>query len=110
LCEEALQLLHQEVARIPSCRLTLQEIDIDQDAELISRYGDKVPVLVIAGKERLWGKINPVWLHRTLEAEAARLRKAQTPERSSADQVQRRDNRAAEPERDTTKESRNPGE
>ena len=84
LCDEALELLLSR-ARRAQILPVVDLIDIDQNSELVARYGDKVPVLVIAGKERLWGKLNPVWLRRTLEAEAARLRKADGGPRSSPD-------------------------
>ena len=83
LCDEALKLLRSR-ARRAQILPVVEIIDIDHDPELIARYGDKVPVLVIAGKERLWGNFNPVWLRRTLEAEAARLRKTGAAARSSA--------------------------
>jgi glutaredoxin len=85
LCEQALELLREASARFARCSLDLEVIDVDGKPELLGQYGDKVPVLVISGKERLWGKVNPVLLRRTLEAEVQRLRKATYNPRSSAD-------------------------
>jgi hypothetical protein len=73
-------------ARTWGISAVVQLIDIDQDAELLARYGDKVPVIAIAGRDRLWGRINPVWLRRMLEGEAHRLRKQRAGKRSSADE------------------------
>jgi glutaredoxin len=73
LCDEAQRLLAASVARRGRVAIEMDLRNIDGDAELVSRYGDKVPVLVIGGRERLWGKINPVLLRRTLEAEGERL-------------------------------------
>jgi glutaredoxin len=74
LCDEALELLRSS-ARSAQFLPEPELIDIDQDPELVALYGDKVPVLALGGKVRLWGKINPVLLRRALEGEAKRLRK-----------------------------------
>ncbi len=63
LCDEALELLRDYGKKYP---LTIQEIDVDSQPELADRYGDKVPVLEIEGKPRLWGRINEVLLRRLL--------------------------------------------
>jgi len=47
----------------------VEEVDIDSDAELARRYGDRVPVIVINGKVRFWGNINGILLRRQLRAE-----------------------------------------
>jgi len=73
LCDEARALLDAYVARRGRVAIELDLRNIDGDAELVSRYGDKVPVLVIGGRERLWGRINPVLLSRALETEGQRL-------------------------------------
>jgi glutaredoxin len=43
---------------------TVTEIDIDADAELQKRYGEMVPVIVIDGQERFWGRIDERLLRR----------------------------------------------
>lgn len=47
--------------------LAVQEVNVEEDPDLLSRYGDKVPVLVVAGREVVWGKA-------TAEELAAKLR------------------------------------
>src|SRR5437870_656284 len=60
LCNDLLRMLHNYA-------VTVQEIDIDGDAQLLAKYGDKVPVLAVDGKPRLWGNINKVLLRRLLK-------------------------------------------
>jgi glutaredoxin len=73
LCEEAHSLLEVMRARF---NFKLEIVDVDNSAELVQLYGDRVPVLMIGGKDRLWGKINPVLLDRLLRAECNRVCKA----------------------------------
>jgi glutaredoxin len=63
LCDEAKDLLRKFSARL---RLSMNEVDIDLDAALVERFGDRVPVLEVDGKVRMWGKWNPALLERTL--------------------------------------------
>jgi hypothetical protein len=48
----------------------LDSIDVDTNPELKARYGEKVPVVTVNGKERFRGCVNLVLLKRLLEAEA----------------------------------------
>ena len=66
LCDEARQIL--ESAR-QQYGFTLQAVDVDTDPELISQYGDCVPVVLVDGKVRFRGRINSVLLSRLLRAE-----------------------------------------
>jgi glutaredoxin len=66
LCEDAWKLLLQHAARY---NLELEAVDIDTDAELVRLHGERVPVLVVKGKVRLWGRINAVLLERLLRTE-----------------------------------------
>jgi glutaredoxin len=63
LCEEALALLHRYAK---TYQLLIEEIDIDGDPRLAAEYGEKVPVIVINGRPRLWGRPNEVLLRRLL--------------------------------------------
>jgi glutaredoxin len=67
LCEEAWELLNE---LRPGFGFELEIVDVDSQSELAKAYGEKVPVVVIAGKERMWGRINRVLLERLLRAEA----------------------------------------
>lgn len=69
LCDEAWHLLEELAERYP---LRLEKADIDADPALRARHGERVPVLVIGGKERMWGRINRVLLERQVRAEASR--------------------------------------
>ena len=59
LCEEAKSVLEQH-GLIP------HEVDIDGDPQLVARYGESVPVVVIDGVERFRGHVNPILLGRLL--------------------------------------------
>jgi glutaredoxin len=48
LCEEAERVLRQEQAATP---FRLELVDIDHDPELIRRYGVRVPVVALDGKD-----------------------------------------------------------
>jgi glutaredoxin len=63
LCDKAESLL-RSLDREFSIRLQL--VNIDENPELVSRYGEKVPVVQIDGKESQFGCINPVLLRRAL--------------------------------------------
>ena len=63
LCEHAWELL--EEAR-KSHGFTLEAIDVDTSPELVQQYGDCVPVVVVDGKVRFRGQVNPVLLKRLL--------------------------------------------
>src|SRR5262245_43421766 len=53
---------------------SLAAVDVDTDPELAGRYGGQVPVVVLDGKVRFRGCVNPVLLARLLRAEASRRR------------------------------------
>lgn len=59
LCDEALELLHQE-------GLKPQIVDIDKDPELHARFTDCLPVVEIDGKVRFRGRVEPRLLRRLL--------------------------------------------
>ncbi len=60
LCEVAQQTLTRHGLRPV-------EIDIDADEELLQRYTDCVPVVVIDGRERFRGRVDEVLLSRLLK-------------------------------------------
>lgn len=55
LCEQAMQAI-MELKNEYS--FTIEEIDIDQNDELTEKYGLMIPVLLINGKEAVYGQIN----------------------------------------------------
>jgi len=62
LCDDALQLL-RDVGLHPKV------VDIDDDPDLVARHGLRVPVIEINGRERFFGRIDPVLLRRLIQAE-----------------------------------------
>ena len=65
LCEDAWKILEDLRSRYA---LELEAVDIDGDPELVRLHGERVPVIVVEGKERCWGRVNRVLLERTLRA------------------------------------------
>lgn len=61
LCEEAHGLLQ-------SCGLSPEVIDIDTRPELLANYNTCVPVVVVDGKVRFRGRVNPMLLQRLLKS------------------------------------------
>jgi hypothetical protein len=47
----------------------VQVVDVDAEPELAARYGQVVPVVMVDGKVRFRGGINPILLDRLLHAE-----------------------------------------
>jgi glutaredoxin len=44
----------------------LQSVDVDSDPALVAAHGDCVPVVLVNGKVRFRGRVNPVLLKRLL--------------------------------------------
>jgi glutaredoxin len=61
LCEQAWQQL--EIAR-QRYHFALSQVDVDEDEQLAREYGECVPVVVVDGRVRFRGIINPVLLKR----------------------------------------------
>jgi glutaredoxin len=61
LCDDAWALL----SRLQSeYGFALERVDIDDDAELVREHGEDVPVVVVNGRVRFRGNVNPVLLRR----------------------------------------------
>jgi glutaredoxin len=67
LCEQAWKQLEQARRHYS---FALRQVDIDSDAQLVSEYGECVPVVVINGRVRFRGVVNRVLLRRLLESGA----------------------------------------
>jgi hypothetical protein len=64
LCCEALEVVRALRSRLPF-RLTLRKLE---DApELAELYRDQVPVILIDGRKRFWGRVDPAQLRRALK-------------------------------------------
>jgi glutaredoxin len=59
LCQQAAEALARH-------GLEFKSLDIDQDPELVARYNECVPVVVIDGKERFRGHVDERLLRRLL--------------------------------------------
>jgi glutaredoxin len=82
LCADAHQVLEEARQRHG---FGLESVDIDTDPELVDRYGEQVPVVLVDGKLRFRGTVNRVLLERLLGAEAKRIGQDSNPDRSGAD-------------------------
>ncbi len=69
LCAEVWELLRTQQSHF---HYTLEMRDVDADPGLAARFGEMVPVVVVNGKVRFWGRVNGVLLMRLLRAEASR--------------------------------------
>ena len=63
--------LVRRVIRDRSPELTLEEIDISSDAELLNRYGTEIPVLMIDGRKVAKYRVGENELRRMLEVKDA---------------------------------------
>ena len=63
LCEEAWEIVSAAQRRFG---FTLEQVDVDTDPTLAAAHGECVPVVVIDGKVRFRGRLNPVLLERML--------------------------------------------
>ncbi len=52
--------------------LDIRGVFIDEDSEALAQFGDRVPVVLIAGCERFFGHVDPALLRRTIEGERRR--------------------------------------
>jgi glutaredoxin len=65
LCDDAWQLLTELRERHG---FDLESVDVDSSESLAKGFGDRVPVVVVNGRERFWGRVNRVLLERLLRA------------------------------------------
>ncbi len=63
LCEEAWELLTRFQGRYA---FRLSRVDVDGNPDLVARYGECVPVVLVNGRVRFRGRVNPVLLERLL--------------------------------------------
>lgn len=63
LCDHAIAMLYKLQKDYP---LRIELRDVDAEPELVRLHGERVPVVVINGRERAWGQVNEALLVRTL--------------------------------------------
>ena len=57
LCEVALEVIQKVVGQhVPAL---IEEVDITQDSELLEKYHDQIPVVLVDGKERFQYTVDP---------------------------------------------------
>ena len=61
-------LVHRVVARYADAGITIDEIDISTDRELLDRYGLDIPVLMIDGKKVAKYRVSEEELTRMIDA------------------------------------------
>ena len=64
LCDDAKEIIEQVIADIPA---EIKMTDIESDPELFERYKEKIPVVLINGKESFLYKVHPVTLRKKLD-------------------------------------------
>ena len=64
LCDDAKEVIEQVIPDFPA---ELKMIDIESDPELFERYKEKIPVVLINGKENFVYKVHPVTFRKKLE-------------------------------------------
>jgi glutaredoxin len=65
LCDDAWALLERARRKHG---FSLSQVDVDGDPELVRAYGLQVPVVLVDGRVRFRGRVNPVLLERLLRA------------------------------------------
>ncbi|HZW30629.1 MAG TPA: glutaredoxin family protein [Isosphaeraceae bacterium] len=66
-CHKVLDLLREYQRQF---RFAIEEVDIDGDPELVTRYDTEVPVVAVNGKVRFRGVVNRTLLDRLLRGES----------------------------------------
>jgi len=64
LCDDAREIIEQVIAEIP---VEIKMTDIESDPELLERYKEKIPVVLINGKESFVYKVHPITLRKKLD-------------------------------------------
>ena len=64
LCDDAKKTIKQIIADFPA---QLKMTDIESDPELLERYKEKIPVVLINDKESFVHKVHPITLRKKLE-------------------------------------------
>jgi glutaredoxin len=73
LCDEAEDALARVIARFsaeyPSVGYQVERLDVDQDQELLAKYSDEVPVLLLNGRQLAFWRIDEERVFSAMEAE-----------------------------------------
>jgi glutaredoxin len=66
LCDEMKSLVHRVVAQHSNDQISVDEIDISSDPDLLERYGLEIPVLLIDGKKTAKYRVSEEELRRRI--------------------------------------------
>ena len=72
LCDEMKSLVHRVVAQHSNDPISVNEIDISSDPDLLERYGLEIPVLLIDGKKTAKYRVSEEELRRMLKGRGGR--------------------------------------
>ncbi len=64
LCDDAREIIEQVIVGIPA---EIKMTNIASDPELLERYKEKIPVVLINGKESFVYKVHPITLRKKLD-------------------------------------------
>jgi glutaredoxin len=64
LCDDAKEIIEQVIADMPA---KIKMTDIESDPELLKRYKEKIPVVLINGEESFVYKVHPITLRKKLD-------------------------------------------
>ncbi len=69
LCDDAKAVIEQVIPDFPA---RIKMTDIESDPQLLERYQEKIPVVLINGEESFVYKVHPITLRKKLEKLGAR--------------------------------------
>jgi hypothetical protein len=66
LCDDARTVVQQVLAEFPADAVRFEEQSILEDTELLDRYADEIPVVLVAGRVHTYWRVHADRLRRTV--------------------------------------------
>ena len=66
LCDDARTVVQQVLAQFPADAVRFEEQSILDDPQLLERYADEIPVVLVAGRVHTYWRVDPERLRRAL--------------------------------------------
>jgi Glutaredoxin-like domain (DUF836) len=66
LCDDARVVVQQVLGEFPSDAVRFEEQSILDDPELLERYADEIPVVLVGGRVHTYWRVDPERLRRTV--------------------------------------------
>ena len=66
LCDDARAVVLEVLAGFPSDAVAFEERSILEDPQLVERYADDIPVVLVAGRVHTYWRVDPERLRRTV--------------------------------------------